>query len=224
MILSNCEIWGHFFPKRLLTLYNKGLKIALEVRSSTPTALIFLETKQPSVLAIGRKIQLQFWNNLQKDNGNEMNNLIIRAGDTMYIKHYRDLEKQYLTPDAAFESLNKSFYGKILNLVKNCKPEQSKLCTYKNIYGDSLLSRSLSLSITNVIRQKFVTKYILSSHKLASVTSMWRGNNKECKQCDLGDWETLEHFILDCNAYANIRRLYDDFPTDLKSFFEWGDW
>ena len=156
VILSNCEIWGHCFPKRLLTLYNKGLKIALEVWSSTPTALIFLETKQPSVLAIVRKRQLQFRNNLQKDNGSEMNNLIIRAGDTKYIKHYRDLEKQYLTPDAAFESLNKSFYGKILNLVKNCKPEQSKLCTYKNIYGDSLSSRSLSLSITNVIRQKWL--------------------------------------------------------------------
>ena len=51
---------------------------------------------------------------------------------------------------------------------------------------------------------------------------MCRGNNKECKQCDLGDWETLEHYILDCDAYTNIRRLYDDFPTDLKSFFEWG--
>ena len=44
-ILSNCEIWGHWLPNKVLTLYNRGLRIALEGRASTPTALIFLETR-----------------------------------------------------------------------------------------------------------------------------------------------------------------------------------
>ena len=220
-ILSNCEIWGYCLPKKVFTLYNKGLKIALEVRSSTPTALIFLETKQPSVLAIIRKRQLQFWINLQKEKGSEMYNLITRVEQTKYIKHYRELERCYITPINAFKTLNNKFYNEIVESVKNCKPEQSKLNTYKNIYGDSLANRSISVGIANETRQKLVIKYIVSSHNLACETSKWQGNDKSCKQCNLPVWETLEHFIFDCDAFSDIRRRYDDFPSDLKCFFTW---
>ena len=36
-ILSNCATWGSWIPRKVLTLYNLGLKLALGVRSNTPT-------------------------------------------------------------------------------------------------------------------------------------------------------------------------------------------
>ena len=48
-ILNNCETWGQWIPKRAHTLYHTGMKLTLGVRTSTPTALIFLESRQPSV-------------------------------------------------------------------------------------------------------------------------------------------------------------------------------
>ena len=65
-ILSNCETWGQWVPRKVLTLYNLGLKVALGVRSNTPIALIFLETRQPYVYALIRKRQYNFWLNLDK--------------------------------------------------------------------------------------------------------------------------------------------------------------
>ena len=104
--------------------------------------------------------------------------------------------------------------------MKNCKPEQSKLCTYKKIYGDDL-EKGIAFGITNKLHQKLVIKYILSSHNLACETSKWKGNDKSCKQCDSEVWETLEHFLFNCEAYSNIRSTYANFPPDLKSYFEW---
>ena len=75
-VLSNCEIWGNCLPKKVLTLYNRGLRIDLEVPPSTSTSLIFLETRQPSVLAMVRKRQLRFWQNLKKDEGADLCKLI----------------------------------------------------------------------------------------------------------------------------------------------------
>ena len=150
-----------------------------------------------------------------------MHNLITRAGKTKYIKHYQDLERKYLTADNAYKIINDKFYYDILNSVKNCKQEQTKLSTYKSIYGENLSKTSLTLGTNNVMHQKLFSKYILSSHNLACETSKWKGNNKSCKQCDSGDWETLEHFLFDCAASRNITNLYNDFPVDLMSFFEW---
>ena len=187
-ILSNCEIWGHCFPKKVLTLYNRGLKLALEVRLSTPTALIFLESRQPAVLAIIRKRQLKFWLNLKKEEGSELKNLITRAEKTQYITHYKKLEKLYNTPDTAFETINKNFYDDLIKTVKNCKIEQSKLNNYKNIYdiGDSIPSKSLSLNTDKEERRKLLTKYIVASHNLASETGRWLGSDKNCRKCTLG--------------------------------------
>ena len=114
VILSNCESWGQWIPKTVTTLYHQGLKLALHVRKSTPTALIFLESRQPSVIALIRKRQLKFWLNLNKDTNTEMHNLIKRAHATLYVTHYKKLETQYINPKEAFEHINKEHYTKNL--------------------------------------------------------------------------------------------------------------
>ena len=56
-VLSNCEVWGYYFPKSLKSLFNKGLKIIiLKVKQSSPTAIIYLETRQPTVEAIVKNV------------------------------------------------------------------------------------------------------------------------------------------------------------------------
>ena len=223
-ILSNCEVWGHCLPKRVLTLYNKGLKLALDVRLSTPTALIFLESRQPSVLALVRKRHIQFWKTLQKEEGTELSKLISRAEKTLYIKHYINyIKKCFKSPDNAFETLNGNFYDELLKTVINCKDEQTKFQLYKNIYNirDNIPSDSITLTIENENRRKLLTKYIVSSHNLVSETSKWLENGKCCKKCTTREEETLNHFIFDCSAYRNIRSRFSDFPADLTSFFVW---
>jgi hypothetical protein len=222
-VLSNCETWSYCFPKKILSLYNRGLKIALEVRVGTPTALVFLETKQPAVLAMIRMRQLQFWQNLQKEEGCKLFNLISRARSTKYIKHYVKLEEMYENPTTAFKCTNDAFYHDIMDTIKNCRAEQTKLCTYKDIYDltESAPTTTLTLTERNENRRKLLTRYILSSHNLACVTSKWSGSNRICKNCDLNQDETLQHFLFDCSAYTDIRESYPRFPVDVKSFFKW---
>ena len=218
VILSNCETWGHCFPKKILSLYNRGLKIALEVRVGTPTALVFLETRQPAVLAMVRKRQLAFWQNLQKENGRELCNLISRAKKTNYIKHYVELEEKYESPDDAFKHTNEAFYRDIVDTIKNCRLEQTKLCTYNEIYdlNNEIPATSVTLSTKDEYRRKLLTRYVLSSHNLACETSKWTGASKSCKKCDQDSDETLKHIICECNAYDAIRESHPRFPSNVK--------
>ena len=73
----------------------------LEVKQSTPTAIIFMESRQPSVNAIVKKRQLKFWLDLRRAGGTELNNLIERAKNNKYIQYYKHLETLYTTPDEA---------------------------------------------------------------------------------------------------------------------------
>ena len=222
-ILSNCEIWGHCFPKSVLTLYNRGLELALDVRISTPTSLIFIETRQPAVLAIVRKRQLKFCQNLRKEEGTELHKLIVCAEKTRYIQHYTNPEKICITPNIAFDTINNIFYDDLTTNIKNCKKEQSKLNNYKNIYGVTVTIPSTSLTLTtyNEEHRRLITRYIVSSHNLASESSRWLGIEKICKQCTQDAQETLEHFIFNCPLYTNIRRNYNEYPQVLKGFFKW---
>ena len=123
-ILSNCEIWG---PNLQRTLYNKGLKIVLEVRQSTPTAIIFMESRQPSVNAMVKKRQLKFWLDLRRACGTELNNLIERAKNTKYIQYYMHLETLYTTPGEAYSKLNSAFYNEMWKQISAATFDQSKL-------------------------------------------------------------------------------------------------
>ena len=189
----------------------------------TPTALVFLETRQPAVLAIVRKRQLNFWQTLQKEQGRELYNLISRAGKTKYIKHYVELEKTYGNSNTTFKCTNEAFYRDTMDAIRNCKPEQTKLCTYKEIYDldDKIPTTTLTLSTTNEKRRKLLTRYALSSHNLACETSKWSETTRICKNCEQNQDETLRHILFECTAYTLTRESYPRFPTDLNSFFTW---
>ena len=87
-ILSNCEIWGPCLPVKVLSLYNKGLKLALGVRCGTPTAVVYLESRMPYIKALIRKRQLKFWRSLVEGAGPELVSLLDKAKSTPHIKHY----------------------------------------------------------------------------------------------------------------------------------------
>ena len=101
-ILSNCERWGQCIPKTVTTLYHQGLKLALDIRKSIPTALIFLESRHPSVTDLIRKRQLKFWINLNKDRGPQLRNLLKRANTTLYVTYYKKLKTEYANPKEAW--------------------------------------------------------------------------------------------------------------------------
>ena len=170
-----------------------------------------------------RKRQLRFWQNLKKDEWTELSKLLKRAEKTRYIKHYLSLEKTYKTPEEAFKNLNTKFYGEVLETVKTCKIEQTKLRTYKSIYGivDVIPSNSITMKAANELQRKVLTKYIMSSHNLVSEIGNWSGGDKTCNKCSEGEIESLEHFIFNCTAYNEIRERFDAFPYSLKTFFEW---
>ena len=169
-ILSNCETWGQWIPKAVTTLYHQGLKLALDIRKCTPTALVFLESRQPSVTALIRKRQLKFWISLNKDTGTELHNLLKRANTTLYIMYYKKLETQYANPKEAFEHINKDHYTKMWNEVKNATQEKTKLKLYHQIHNncDFIPCNSLSLQSQTQKYQNLLSKYIMSSHDLES--------------------------------------------------------
>ena len=157
------------------TLYHQGLKLALDVRNSTPTALLFLESRQPSIVAMIRKRQLNFWLKLKKENGTELHNLIERASNTCYIRYYKKLEEKYENSYKAFERINNEHYEKIWNEVKYAKDNQTKLKQYHEIYDkcESIPERSLLSKCNNSKMQKRLAKYLMSLHDLETEKGRW---------------------------------------------------
>ena len=219
---------GSWVPRKVLTLYNLGLKLALGVRSNTPTTLIFLETRQPYVYAMIRKRQYNFWLNLDKKIGTEMYNLISRARDTKYLTHYKNLEGNYENGEQVFNTLNDKFYEDSWKKIMEANITNTKLKTYHQIYNNckNIPTQSLSLNSIGRKNQKIVSSYIMSSHELATETGRWSQTlkeNRKCKQCNSDAVETLCHFLYRCNKFTHIRNHYVDYPysENLAKFFSW---
>ena len=212
-ILSNCEIWGPCFPRSLVTLYNKGLRIVLQVRSSTPTAIIFLESRQPSVEALVKKRQLNFWKKLDVGEGTEMKRLIERAENTKYIQYYMNLEKLYQDGNSAFNDINNKYYNKLWNGICTAEDKQTKIKTYHKIYNNCTDIPESSLCLENDGPHNVIfCKYVTSSHDLESEKGRWakrEAGNRPCKQCSSGNDETIQHFLLVCARFHEVRREFN---------------
>ena len=228
VILSNCETWGPRIPKKVYVLYHQGIKLALKVRNCTPTSLIFVESRQPSVTAIIIKRQLKFWTNLNKDEGTELYNLIERSKGTKYVKHYINLQTQYPSPKEAYETINSKFYLEKWNEIKQAEPQRTKMKTYHEIYDNAniLPKYSLSLNRNNISVQSNLTSYVMSSHNLECEKGKWIRTPKGeryCKQCNNNIEEDLKHFLFECTYFQHIRNRYPEYPQNnsLFSFFNW---
>ena len=92
-ILSNCETWEHCMPAKIFSLYNYGLKLALGVRTSTPTSLVYLESQQPYVEALIRKRQLNFWIRLNKGPVENYTHLLIMPAAHHTLSIIKNLRK-----------------------------------------------------------------------------------------------------------------------------------
>ena len=140
----------------------------LEVRPSTLTAIIFTESRQPSVNTMVKKRQLKFWLDLRRACGTELNNSIERVKNTKYIQYYMDLETLYTTPDEVYSKLNSTFYNEMWKQISAATFDQLKLKTYQSIYNYSVTipDKSICLRISNPLHNRLVTKYISSSHDL----------------------------------------------------------
>ena len=144
----------------IYVLYHQGIKLALKVRNFTPISLIFLESRQPSVTAIIKKRQLKFWNNLNKDEGTELYNLIERSKGTKYVKHYINLQTQYPSPKNAYERINSKFYLEKWNKIKQAEPQRTKTKTYQEISDNANILPKHSLSLnSNMSVQSILTSY-----------------------------------------------------------------
>ena len=224
-ILSNCETWGPWIPRKVQVLYNQGLRLALGVRNNTPTVLVHLETRQPSVQALIRKRQYNFWSKLDKQPGTEKYNLINRANDTAYIKHYENLQSKYDNCDDVYNKLNSEFYKANWKKVTDADDSKTKLIAYLQLYNgkEVLPETSLSLLCKERSEQKILTSYITSSHNLETEKGRWSKTPKTerlCKQCESKSIETLHHFVFKCSKFKDIRRKYK-FPSSqqLPDFF-----
>ena len=225
-ILSNCETWGPWIPRKVLSLYNQGLRLALGVRGNAPTLLIYLETRQPYVCAMIKKRQYNFWTNLDKSPETEIFKLINRANDTAYIKYYKNLEQMYSSGDKVFNKINDQFYEECWKKINDADDSKTKLKTYLDIYENCEITPETSLSLKDHTRcqQKTLSSYIMSSHNLEIEKGRWSRTPKEervCKQCTSGSVETLCHFLYQCDKFNHIRNRYTNFPTSpqLSNFF-----
>ena len=223
-IISNCETWGPHIPQKIYTLYNQGIKMALGIRNSTPTAIIYMESKQPYIKAIILKRQLTFWRKLNKGEDTELGKLIVKANKTTYIKHYMKLEEKYQDPRSLYENINNEHYENMWKIINTANSSKSKLHLYNIIYGKKSIPKS-SLSLDSTTRfQQLLTRYITSSHNLESEIAKWRRvpkGQRFCKQCTEKEDDTIYHFLFKCEAFNEIREDMSYFPKDIHNFFKW---
>ena len=98
-LLYNCETFGNRLPKALKTTYNKLIRAALQVRSNTPTLIVYIESGLLPIEALVEarqyKFILRFLSSLSSTGNRKIVFDELLSDPSKYLKHYQNLLSKY---------------------------------------------------------------------------------------------------------------------------------
>ena len=196
-LLHNCETWGKPVPDGLETLYNKLIRCALNVRSNTPTLLMYIEAGLLPIKAVIEARQYKFFKRFPStiEALSSRDHLFKALIDdpSSYLKHYILLEQRYESHQDIYKFHNDQMKIKIRNNVRN---EKYRYKIYSQL--NPTLEQSPFMNCLHPLT-KNVVKFRLGSHKLPIETGRWNRTKREQRHCvlcnTLGD---ERHFMFAC--------------------------
>ena len=215
-LLTNCETFGHCIPKDLEKTYNKLLRRTLDVRSNTPSLLLYIESGFLPIKALITARQLKFFNRYKEQlTGNtprvEMFQRLL-GEPTKYLQHYIDISEKYQTvADVYRESMDE---------VKNQVRDLAAGGHYKyKIYTEINPNLDKSPFLTNLHPlSRDVIRFRLGSHILPIETGRWSRkprNDRLCERCGVVGDE--KHALFDC---SKIDRKDFSMPAEISEIWK----
>ena len=125
-LLYGCETWGQSKFQSIETLYRQGLKTALSVRPSWNNDIVYIESGELPLQIKIEKQQLKFWISLQDILNNRVHYItkLIRKAeqlDLKYIAYYKNLRREYVTPEICESTLKNSHKAEIDQKIREKK-------------------------------------------------------------------------------------------------------
>ena len=217
-LLTNCETFGHCIPKELEKTYNKLVRRTLNVRSNTPSLLLYIESGILPIKALITARQLKFFNRYRSQlTGNTCRVKLFQrllGEPTKYLQHYIDISAKYSTvSDVYRESMEE-----VKRQVRDLAAQGSKHYKYK-IYTqmNPKLEQSPFIANPHPLSRDAI-RFRLGSHILPIETGRWSRKPRQDRLCDkcgvLGD---ERHAIFDC---VNVDRRNITMPGDIGDIWK----
>ena len=226
VISYSCEVWGFSEAKQLETLHLQYLKLLLGVRKTTPTCIVYKETKRyPLILQRYFRI-LKFWLKILKTDAENpirkvYNNLFnITIEDPHAVNWVSSVKKllfengfgyiwvhQYVDDQKVFL---KVFKQRVLDIFgQNNEETISKLSTNR-LYIHLSCESSCYLEF---IKEKYIrtaiSKFRMGSHNLNVERGKWAKLKYEDRLCSCcHDIEDEYHVAIICPRYEDLRKQY----------------
>ena len=197
-LLFNCETFGDCAPINLEKTYNKLLKCTFNVRSNTPTLILYIESGFVPIKTLILARQLKFFNRFKEGLlTNSPRSLLfdrLMSEPSAFLRHYIAISGKYSSVEDIYKESNDQIKQKIHMFAG--KPDKYKY----NIYVD--INPELKVSpFINIYHPlcKDIIRFRLGSHSLPIETGRWSGKKRPerlCEECGvLGD---ERHIIYNC--------------------------
>ena len=182
-VLYNCEAFGPRLPDKLETIYNKLIRTAVQVRSSTPALILYIESGLLPIRALMEARQYKylkrFQDGLRPLSARKQVFDELLQNPSKFLKHYTKLSDTYQN--------HREIYLHHLNTTKNRIREyaakgRSKFAVYLSINPE--LEPSPFINCMHPLTRD-VIRFRVGSHSLPVETGRWSGKDRVDRVCDV---------------------------------------
>ena len=182
-VLYNCEAFGPRLPDKLETMYNKLIRTALQVRTSTPALILYIESGLLPIWALVKARQLnyfiRFQDSLKPQSERKLVFDSLLQDPPNYLKHYIQLSETFNDQREIYKHYVKSVKDRIHEYAVKGR---TKFATYLTLNPELTPSPFLTsmhpLAIDTI-------RFRVGSHCLPIETGRWSQRKREDRVCDV---------------------------------------
>ena len=223
----SCETWGNYPLSKVEVQQRKSLKIALDVKSSVPNEIIYIESNSFPLECKIKSRQLKFWKFLEDYMTSHPGSAVAKITqlgkdlNIPYLRHYISLENTYVTPKECKKQLQNCFKTKWEDKIRNASiaDHESRLGVYFQI-NPQLKSWVPNPQSIHEIERKIVTRYRTGSHSLNIELGRFSNTPRDNRLCKCREGvQTIWHIFSECPLTTgkldiDFENLNDIFAND----------
>ena len=207
-LLYGCESWlEEKVSTELESLYMKGIKCLLGVRSQTTTDVVLLESGYPSLRALIKSQQKSFLEKVIKERENMLDDPLMHVIRLTQLKNPK--MSAYLTSLTNCDDFIKA--DRFARMERVRSSTQTKPATYFSInptFEIHPIYQNCDEVVEDYLRTTF-TRFRTSSHRLKVETGRWSRLPRERRLCKCGAGvQTEKHVLIECELAEPIKLKY----------------
>ena len=207
-LLYGCESWlEEKVSTELESLYMKGIKCLLGVRSQTPTDVVLLESGYPSLRALIKSQQKSFLEKAIKERENMLDDPLMHVIRLTRLKNPK--MSAYLTSLTNCDDFIKA--DRVARMERVRSSAQTKPATYFMInptFEIHPVYQNCDEVVADYLRVAF-TRFRTSSHRLKVETGRWSRLPRERRLCKCGAGiQTEQHVLIDYELAEPMKEKY----------------